>query len=72
MEILGRSKYGMVQITHQRVLIHLNTYYRVNEENKVHYASASSFDSIPELELVNFFTDLKFQVDGYDELMGKH
>lgn len=32
----------------------------VKEENKVHYASAADLTSVPELELINFFTDLKF------------
>ena len=54
------------------IFLYVTHFCRVHEENKVHYAAASGFDSIPTLELVNFFTDLKFQIDGFDELMGKH
>jgi len=38
----------------------------------VFYSSPCAYADVPELELINFMSDLKWQVDGYDEMLGKH
>ncbi len=46
---------------------------RVESANKsVNFAAPCNKSEIPEIEKKNFMADLTFQLDGYDEMIGKH